>query len=203
MSDFYPCPRAMADNLLNVFNAIQCADPDTFNDGLNWYNEAHSFCAITAIEHGLSLSSVAAIVAALSPAVAWEKNKEDAASLIVDPENAIVSTYGKNREKAVQIVLGADPDEILGGDKVISFYNNILYPERNDRVTIDRHAIRAAIGDFDNSSDYLVKYAYTPKRYANMANGYKLAAKQTNVLPHQLQAVAWLAVRGEEKYFWQ
>ena len=122
MSDFYPCPHTMADNLLNVFNAVQCADPDTFNDGLNWYNDAHSFCALTAVEHGLSLSSVVAIVAALSPAVAWEKNKEDAVSLIVDPENAVVSTYGKNREKAVQIVLGADPDEILGGDKVISFY---------------------------------------------------------------------------------
>jgi hypothetical protein len=44
--------------------------------------------------------------------------------------------------KALLIRGGASPLDVLGGDKVRSFYKNILNPADNVTVTIDRTLIR-------------------------------------------------------------
>lgn len=201
--NYSPDPAFMAGNLVNVFDAVQAVDLDVFNAGLNWYNDAHTFCALTAVEYNKPIDHVVGIVAALSPAAAWEKNKQDAVAILQHGSEATVGTYGNNKNKAVAIAENGHPLDILGGNKVLSFYHNILKPESADHVTIDRHAIRAAVGDFDTPADTLVRYAYTDKRYHNMASAYFLAAEKRNTLPLQLQAVVWLAVRGEQKYFYQ
>jgi hypothetical protein len=92
--------------------------------------------------------------------------------------------------------------------KIRNFYNNIIDPMSKDEdVTMDTHAIAAALlmalsGKSEqvgqnfgtgtkNSSPLGIKGLY----YA-YAEGYKLAAKENNLLPRQVQSITWEAVRG-------
>jgi hypothetical protein len=92
--------------------------------------------------------------------------------------------------------------------KIRNFYNNIIDPMSKDQdVTMDTHAIAAALlmplsgnstqvgqnfgTGTKNSSPLGIKGLY----YA-YAEGYKLAAKETDLLPRQVQSITWEAIRG-------
>jgi GNAT superfamily N-acetyltransferase len=124
----------------------------------------------------------------------------------------------KEGVKAVKIARGeADPDEVLGGHKVRSFFNNILAPGKTDDVTVDSHAASiAAHGKMSSSSKALKQMLEGPVRsglnskmgYAHVASAYreahrrlqargegqgpKMDAKST---PADLQAITWGAWR--------
>lgn len=114
--------------------------------------------------------------------------------------------------KAVSIYLDGSQENItrtLGEmHKIRNFYNNIIDPMSPDRdVTMDTHAVAAALmlplsgkakqvkANFGtgtaNSSPLGIKGLY----YA-FAEGYNLAAKETGLLPRQVQSITWEAVRG-------
>lgn len=92
--------------------------------------------------------------------------------------------------------------------KIRNFYNNIIDPMSKDQdVTMDTHAIAAALlmplsgtskqvaenfgTGTKNSSPLGIKGLY----YA-YAEGYKLAAKENDLLPRQVQSITWEAIRG-------
>ena len=114
--------------------------------------------------------------------------------------------------KAVSIYNDGTPDNItrsLGQmHKIRNFYNNIIDPMSKDGdVTIDTHAVAAALlkplsgnskevsQNFGtgtaNSGSLGIKGLY----YA-YADAYALAAKETGLLPRQVQSITWEAVRG-------
>lgn len=198
---YYPNIQECAERLADLCNGVKVADPAMFEAGLNWYNEAHSFCAVAASSYEVPFETVVAILAVLSPATNWEQNKLDTLAILENGESATVCTYGKNKVKALRLLWGELPVDVLGGNKVISFWHNIMWPEKAGRVTADRHAVRAALADFATKADQLVKYVYTDKRYAHMEAIYKKAAEICGLLPHQLQAICWLAVRGDDRYY--
>ena len=176
--------------ILQRFNQ---ASADELNAGLAWYQDAHDWCKDIATQHELSLETVVGIVAALSPACAWEKNLADALAIIQHGELAIVSTYGLNKDKALVILDGSEPLDVLGGHKVRSFYHNILCPNDTAHVTIDRHAIRVVAET--------TKLNVVPdKDYYLIADMYKDAARELELVPCQLQAIAWLVQRQQYGY---
>lgn len=114
--------------------------------------------------------------------------------------------------KATAIYLDGSQENItrtLGEmHKIRNFYNNIIDPMSADKdVTMDTHAVAAALmlplsgkakevkANFgtgtSNSAPLGIKGLY----YA-FAEGYKLAAEETGLLPRQVQSITWEAVRG-------
>jgi hypothetical protein len=163
--------------------------PQAFQDS-RWYEYAGQWC--NDLDEGFDLKSgtVAGFVAALSPLNSWESQLkftppsiQNGLALICAGESAIHGISGpgffSNRDKAARILAGESPLDVLGGDKVRSFYRNLLGD--GEAVTIDRHAL-AIVGLPD---------AVTSKRYHQVAKAYVLAGKRLGLSGAEIQALTW------------
>jgi hypothetical protein len=115
--------------------------------------------------------------------------------------------------RAIRIARGEQPDEILNGHKVRSFYNNILDPENEmDDVTVDSHAFSVAMADkFGSGSDEYGYFAGSKKwndmtspgsatlgytgLYSIFADEYRTVAQRLGISARQLQAITWIQWR--------
>ena len=110
---------------------------------------------------------------------------------------------------AVGVARGGTPDDELGGHKVRSFYNNILLGSTGD-VTIDTHAISAAVGEKVYGQDprtgaimggpRLTEYG-TKGAYPVLADAYRTVAAEFGLPPEQAQAIIWLQWRKEHPWW--
>ena len=187
-------------SILAVFFAA--TDFETIN-GANWYATAQDAAATMAQRYSLSADTVAAVIAALSPNNRWERNLKDADNLISayilggysDAVKVKSSTYGLNKTKALKILEGAAPLEVLGGLKVRAFYGCIM---GQDAVCVDGHAYAIWRGERISTSS---TPKISAKLYASIVADYIRATDTiNNVLggqyqPRQVQAITWLAWR--------
>lgn len=157
-----------------------------------WYAAAHLFCQEVAESTGgrTTVRQVAGIVAAISPRLSWAKNMEYA-RLVVETGTAPLM-FG-NLRKAQRIAEGADPDLVLGGRKVRSFFDNILYPGTSDTVTIDRHAVDIAFGVAGN--DESRKVLAHAGVYDTVSDAYRAVGRTLGIRPLQVQAITWVTHR--------
>lgn len=110
--------------------------------------------------------------------------------------------------KAVRLSRGEHPDQVLGGHKVRSFYNNIMDPQNkhgHNDVTIDTHAVGLAMNSTDKDRNIKLLQGASHKAsnvngaHAYIADAYRDAHKRlqatgemhTDSHPHQLQAQTW------------
>lgn len=187
-------------NILAVF--FNATDLETIN-GAEWYPVANQAALIMAQRHGVTLETAAGIIAALSPNNNWERNLIDAESLIgaysmggYDAANSIkVSTYNANKIKALDILSGETPLQILGGLKVRAFYDCII---GGDSVCVDGHAYAIWRGERITTTK---TPKITPKIYDAIVADYRMAANTINSILNakytaaQIQAITWLAWR--------
>lgn len=162
--------------------------PDIVQSGKDWYTLAHTAAETLASKYTLPVERVAGIIAVLSPGTRWERNLVDAESIIRDGEDAIVTTYTPNKLKALAILRGADPFIVVGGNKVTSFFINILDPRDDFYVTIDRWMLRT-FGIIDAKEQK--RFFGGDKQYKVLAECIRRKAKDYGVLPCQLQAIVW------------
>jgi hypothetical protein len=160
--------------------------------GRRWYPAAELEVERLAGAAGLGLEGAAGIIAALSPRQHWTVNLAQASRLALaaargDLEPPRVA-FGANRRKAWQIAAGAEPLEVLGGPKVRSFYRALLGDR--EAVTVDVWAALAAEGCKRRSPE--------GRRYLELEASYRLAARYCDERPRELQAIIWLAVRGDK-----
>ena len=178
----------MESNVDRILARYDAATDAERADGANWYPIAHSLAEELA-DSKRTLYHTAGVIAALSPQVQWPVNARSAAAMVRAARSRKgqpkVSGYPANRAKAWAMARGSAPHSVLGGDKVISFFANILGD--HDAVTIDVWAYRAATGKDGNQPD--------GKRYAALADDYRTAAAARGVVPSTLQAVVWLQVK--------
>jgi len=104
--------------------------------------------------------------------------------------------------RAIMIARGAEPDNVLGGHKVRSFFNNILYPTKNFDVTFDTHALSASTltkipsvsetgKKLNGKTPQLAEVnAYGP--YSFWADAYRTVAAEVGMRPHEFQATIWI-----------
>lgn len=172
-------------------------------EGYEWYTRASGIAFLISQTYGITKEQAAGVIAALSPNNRWERNTLDAEALVKvvtrggDPRSIKVSTFHKNKAKAVAILKGSDPLEVLGGLKVRAFYECIM--GNDDAVCVDGHAYAIWLGQ-------RVPTSKTPKisakLYETIANDYRLATAQVNritsagVVPAQVQAVTWVVWRN-------
>lgn len=178
------------DNILSVFDSATDAE---YNEGMYWYINANGIA--WGLDH-INYKRAAGVIAALSPLLRWEKNVEYA-GLVYAGETKI-PYLPKNVEKAIAIRNGWNPLDILSGQKVVSFYNNIVNPYSGDPrlVTVDKHAADIANGIV---TGYKNGPSITTRLYRDMAAAYVIAANEADILPNQMQAVTWTAWRNLKK----
>jgi len=190
----------------NILEIYKQATDNEINGGKLWYNQANEISRLMSIKYNLTIYQAVGIIAALSPATSWSQNIIDSnhfCSSLAAGKNikaVVVTTYGNNKDKAYFIYLHSEltKDEIfkvlLGSSKKVnktsSFFLNILSPESDDIVTIDRHSFRVNLGITE-----LIDIKLTEKRYKLMSQAYIKASNILEVNALQLQAVTWLVFR--------
>jgi hypothetical protein len=188
-------------NILAVF--FKATDLEILQ-GAQWYTDAQSAALIMSRRYKTSLEICAGVIAGLSPNNNWVRNLIDANSLIqaytvggVALANEIkVCTYNANKRKALNILEGCEPLDVLGGLKVKAFYNCILGSQ--DDVCVDGHAYAIWKGERIPTTK---TPSITPKMYAVISEDYRqTAAAVNNILsseytPAQIQAITWIVWR--------
>lgn len=190
----------MNPSVANVLSVYRSADADTIREGLSWYLDAHNFARTVGGGRANHVARNAGIIAALSPMNEWENNKRKAAQLISLRGRVTISEDGSNGiglsanvAKAIAIYRGADPLDILGGDKVRAFFATILDPRGDIVPVIDRHAFDIAVGMRTNNKS---RSALSNKGvYAEFASVYREAAILSGIGAPQMQAVTWVQWR--------
>jgi hypothetical protein len=187
-------------NILAVFFSANESD---ILEGINWYPNAKFTSYKISQKYDLETYVVAGVIAALSPNNRWSRNISDAEALIKaftlndgNVEAVKVSTFGKNKEKATQILRGENPADVLGGLKVRAFYECIMGGES---VCVDGHAYSIWLGQRVPTTK---TPKISPKLYATIQADYLLAAEQISKITGKqytgsdIQAITWLAWRN-------
>ena len=189
----------------NILSIYDMATPEEVREGVVWYAQALAACKRISIDNGLPLNTVVGVTAALSPNNKWTRNIVNARDMIEayvkgdSIESFKVSTYTKMKEKAWSIldcsrVSDLEIIEILKGQKIISFFENIM---GYDGCTIDGHARNIAYAERIGLTGaiYIGK-----KEYKILQEEYVKAAsmRTTNGRPlkaFEMQAVTWVTWR--------
>lgn len=178
----------MAENISDVLHNAEDISHDVVTMGQNWYmNGGRLAQEFTGLD---SREQACGIVSALSPQTAWSENLKSAMQLA---QTRTAPTFKPNVDKALAILDGAHPLDVLGGPKVRAFYMNLAQPWVNDHVTVDRHAVNVALGGNVAGS---AKALDLSGIYSMVADAYKVVADKTfDYTPCQVQAIAWVAWR--------
>lgn len=175
-------------NILKVYN--QASNKTISN---NWYVEANEFASTLSQKYGVKLSVACGIIAALSPLKSWTENKRIAESFLKTGKGKHVKAFVN---KALQIKQCDGDIEtvalILGGNKVISFFINILEPYQQNFVTIDRHALCIAVGKNLSEAE---QRGLTFKQYEFFVTAYNVAGTKAGISPVLMQSITWVTWR--------
>lgn len=165
--------------------------------GRAWYRHANRFAAKVAALTGKHPDTVAAILARVSPQVAWSDNKAAALEIASGAAgNACAGCYPDNVARAERIaeldnaeVIAAEvlPRKGYARPKISAFYVNISAPEDAHTVTVDTWAARIWIGDCETPA-----LRISSKESARIQADYRTAAAVAGVLPQVLQAIVWV-----------
>lgn len=203
--------RAMTrDELAQLTQEVYDATEDILRDctreewerGSSWYENASSIASMLrrrTPNRVVSQEMAAGVIAALSPRVAWKHNVSDAERMLMGDLSGFVA-LGASLVKALRILDGEHPDNVLGGRKVRSFWRNIAYPTTSYDVTIDVWMLRAIVPEKYLAS-YREPYGFLGRKgvYDAISDGVRRSAEERGMMPHQLQATAWIHVRGSHE----
>lgn len=174
-------------------------------DGLTWYAQAHDYSKELAARFGITIQQAVGLIAAFSPQAGWVENKRYAVSYLHKPNSRVRSQVQTDKANLI-LTLKTEGDiynALSTRDaayKTKAFFLNILNHDIPTDVTIDRHAIASCIQHPDNVSALDALYGnLTKAQYEFFQAAYITAAKQLDILPHQLQAIVWVTYRRIRK----
>jgi hypothetical protein len=172
----------------NLRNWFLLASPEEIEQGTQWYDNARAEAHTLATAHNTDTPTVAAMIAALSPRITWDETLKAAKELLRHKSRAKgIAGFRMNHTKALRILAGESPNDVLGGKKVTNFFRNILGD--GDAITVDTWAARAA-----GETRPLDRH----NRYERIANAYRSVAREIGLEPRQFQAVIWLVIRNRD-----
>jgi hypothetical protein len=172
-------------------------------EGEDWYARANLIARNIGRAYDIDWYAVAGVIAALSPNNRWDRNVADTERLVkaycasgFDADAVKVCTFGNNKTKAIRILNGESPRDVLGGLKVQAFYGCIV---GDNDVCVDGHAYSIWIGERIPTTK---TPKISPKLYHSIADDYRVATDQINAitgkqyLPSQVQAITWVVWRN-------
>ena len=156
-------------------------------------------------DYELNPGTAAGFVAALSPLNSWESQLKFTPPSIAagiqliraghSPFTAIRGPgFFSNKDKAGRILSGENPLDVLGGDKVRSFFLNLSGDF--SAVTIDRHAV--AIAGYTGKG-LSASGVPTERLYKRLAMAYRFAGETLDLTGAEIQALAWCHWRRLKK----
>lgn len=181
----------VVNNILRVYNKSS-------NEFISnhWYLEANRFAQGLADKHKVDLSVVCGVIAALSPIKRWDENKALAIAVMSGSYRGHIKAFldkAKKIKKSSGDVL--EVSEILNGNKITSFYLNILNPNQTEAVTIDRHALAICLGRNIEEKEGV---GVTLRQYKFFVECYKLAGAKMGISPVKMQSITWQQWRSEK-----
>lgn len=174
----------LIDKSVMLHNVIQQATQENIKQGTLWYINANEFAKQLSEEFNISLEKVAGIISALSVQKSWSVNKRIAREYFQGKKNIHTKVQVS---KCDWIMRGDNIEKCLGGMKTINFYHNLLEPKDNNWFTIDRHIL-----NIFNETPKL-----TPKKYNQLKQVCINYSEQTPWVSPEVQAIAWVVVRGK------
>lgn len=176
----------------NVAELLALASEAEWDEGMNWYLAANSFCEGLAKKYNLTTTQAAGVVAALSPQIEWGKNQAYAEALC--RTNTVAGPYKANVDKARAILRNGNPEDVLGGNKVRAFFHCIANPTFSTAVVVDRHAWSVFKGEY-HTIESMPDLRHRG-RYERASEAYRIAANYFDIQPMQAQAIAWVVWRN-------
>ena len=169
---------------------------DSIVIGERWYPEAHEIAMGLGKLAGYKgdtgrVQVGAGILAALSPQTEWGDNIH-LAHMLIGTGHASGQTQINNM-KALRILDGENPLEVLRGRKVVPFYKAIVSPEGDNPTVVDRHASAVYMGR--QLKEQELNQLQSALIYKRISGAYARAAKLRGVHPNVLQAQTWLQWR--------
>ena len=189
--------RRIKGQVLNIIRTLQQATVAEVFAGLTWYRDSLDY-VVSLVRDAqargeiprsrISRRALAGILAALSPNKTWTINVGLVLQVL---QNRAAKQYTQQVNKALAILDGAEPRDVLKGPKERAFFECFADPEGTDAVTIDGHSFSVWIGRLVYTSR-----ARVGRRLYRLAQAdYQKAARQVGLRPHQLQAITWLTHR--------
>jgi hypothetical protein len=173
-------------------------------DGIRWYPTAHAIAegfSHEAFAGPHAVRQVAGVIAAISPGLKWERNLICARALILwhrdgrpKAQEPVVETYAyANVRKALAILDGEAPEQVLTGPKVRAFFHAILGENRG--AVLDGHIANALRGEelALRETKSLTLLERTAWRQALQS-----VACATGLDVHAVQAIVWLCHKREK-----
>lgn len=184
----------------NILWLYEQASSQSLESGMSWYDDAHQWAQYKAMQYGLEVEIVAAIISALSPRNEWSRNLKDTDTLLMcfdrgdkGPDFVKAATFGKNVFKAWLVRSKLDPTLVMTSPKTRAFVDNITWPD-GPSVTVDSWAYRIAEGDLS-----LPARGLREPEYECYAEAYREAAEFVGIVPCRLQAITWVEARYRVK----
>ncbi len=176
----------MAKNIWKIYEETCDLSYDLYLAGRDWYANSQELAMAATVG---SKVTACGVVAALSPQTSWAQNVKNASTFW---ETGTAPTLGASIAKADRIRHGVHPLNVLGGNKVRSFYCNLVDPEDNRFVTVDRHAVAIALGGKVAKADKALELA---GGYEMVQNAYIKVANDLGSVANSVQAITWLGWR--------
>jgi|6_EtaG_2_1085325.scaffolds.fasta_scaffold13674_2 hypothetical protein len=182
----------------NIVQAYNKASADSFFEGREWYTDANSIAEQVSTLLGTEDIRVGAgILSALSPQIAWGENVAEALKFTSLGYSTMQTKA--NNVKAQKIQEGQDPETVLGGAKVTSFYHAILEPTGQYKPVVDRHAIAVYYGKPVSRRD-LGRAMSNPKVIRRIQSAYVRASRIVRQHYNVVQATTWVQHRKDKGY---
>lgn len=162
------------------------------SDALNWYPETRSYIDSYTIKHNLTLPQACALFSVLSPLKSVSINKRLFEGFLDGKKSG---HFTKQINKGKEIISLINPrlsllDEIVSGNKTVSFYRHLYTPWDNKYAVVDTHMLRISYkGRAPNMTD---------KKYRIISNCIKKLAKENNYKTSEMQSILWF--RAKELY---
>lgn len=206
-----------------IWRAILSATDQEIRDGLDFYNGAYGLCRMFAgmfVDRmpWLTISHVAGVYAALSPMNGWEENVSNVLDVLrwqsvgggvggIPYDLPRVNTPNPNLQKALKIAAGAEPLDVLRGDKVRAFYRGVSNPDDRVPIPVDRHLLTLACG-VTPTKNGLSRMASDRILWSKVEAAYRYVGdreKETHgglSLGNRVASIAWFvqrrALRGQQ-----
>jgi hypothetical protein len=176
-------------------NMEEVLDMSTFSiykQGREWYPKAHEKATDFGKKYNREVDIVCGLISVFSPQKSWGHNlklteqylKEGRAGHTSTQlgKGKLISNYTNNytidgRHSFIE--------RMLGGNKTINFFYNILNPKDDRYCTIDGHMIQLMTGQMDNLH-------LTSKQYNFLKGELIVFAKRYKRVPSEMQAILWI-----------
>jgi len=185
-------------NLQISYNNATMSD---FDIGQNWYGKAKLEIAGMVEDYCpyVDIDKVIGVVSILSPSLTWEANISAAIEFIMGERTIATNAATLAAKKWLRNEWNFN---FRTGPKIANFYHNLRDPHNANHCTIDRHCIRAWLGQAI-APNFSGGIGINWKVYELIKADYMTVAKHYGIFPHQLQATIWYESRrryGKHNY---